>query len=116
MSKDLLLLLDPQFEDPALGHERAWFCPDCAMVYQALQLNPHWAQAIDIEQIGFVRPRKRVITLVGEDHQSLPLLVFGDPNTAPATSLEANGKRFLQGGREITAALAARYGGVGPHP
>lgn len=115
MQKPLLLILDPQFEDPALG-EAAWFCPDGAIVFYALQLNPHWVEQIDIEQISFVRPRRRVVELVGPDNQGLPMLIFADPADAPKDAMTAQGRAFVQGGRAITAALTAKFGGVGPHP
>ncbi len=114
MPKDTLFILDTTFEDPAL--EGAWFCPNGAMVYGALAANPHWAEHIEIRRIAFPRPRPEVIAAVGEENQGLPLLLFADPATAPADAKHANGRAFVQGGIAIGQALAARYGGAGPHP
>jgi len=114
MSKDILFILDPTFTDPAL--EGAWFCPNGAMVYGALAANPHWAEHIEICRIAFPRPRHEVVALVGEEHQGLPLLLFADQQTAPAEATHVNGRAFVQDGLRITRALAARYGGAGPHP
>ncbi|MBU6407861.1 MAG: DUF3088 family protein [Alphaproteobacteria bacterium] len=114
MAKDILFILPPAFEDPAL--EGRWFCPDGALVYGALAANPHWADQIEIRSIAFPRPRPEVAALVGEENQGLPLLLFADPATAPADAKRRDGRAFLQGGLAICAALAARYGGAGPHP
>ena len=114
MSKDTLFILDPAFQDPAL--EGTWFCPNGAMVYGALAANPHWAEHIEIRRIAFPRPRQEVIAAVSEENQGLPLLLFSDPATAPAEAKRVNGRAFVQGGIAIGEALAARYGGAGPHP
>ncbi|MBU6371840.1 MAG: DUF3088 family protein [Alphaproteobacteria bacterium] len=115
MAKDQLFLLAAPFVDAKLG-EAQWFCPHCAVVEIALQLNPHWAAQVKVKRVAFPRPRAEVVALVGEAEQSLPTLVFADPATAPQGARTANGHAFLKGGAEIAIALAARYGGVAPHP
>lgn len=99
MAKDILFLLAAPFEDDGA----TWFCRDCAMIEGALLANPHWSQEIEIRRIGFARPRREVIALLGEADQWVPLLVRGqgEPLRDPAA---------------IAEDLAARFGGARPHP
>jgi len=115
MAKDQLFLLAAPFVDAKLG-DAPWYCPHCAIVEIALQLNPHWAEHVEVRRVAFPRPRPDVIALVGEAEQSLPTLVFSDASAAPEGARTANGNSFLKGGAEIATALAHRCGGVAPHP
>ena len=57
-----------------------------------------------------------MIELVGEDHQSCPILVLDGAFDWPeAAASEATGLRFLQD-EAIIPYLAARYGIARPHP
>ncbi len=115
MRKEQLFLLSAPFVDAKLG-DAPWFCPHCAIVEMALQLNPHWSAHVEVRRVAFPRPRAEVVALVGEAEQSLPTLVFADAATAPAGARIVNGHAIVKGGADIATALAARYGGVAPHP
>ena len=99
MAKDILFLLAMPFEDEGM----LWLCRDCALLEGALLANPHWSQEIEIRRIGFARPRRELIELLGEDGQWLPVLVRGQG--APLRDPVA-----------IAEDLAARFGGARPHP
>lgn len=109
--KDRLFILSQPFADG--GFE--WYCNDCATLECALQLNPHWADKIDVRRVAFPRPRSEVVALVGPDWQGLPMLVM-DKDRAPGDAIIVGDYAILQDVRAIGRALTSRYGGVGPHP
>jgi hypothetical protein len=57
-----------------------------------------------------------VINLIGEENQSLPVLVLADGSIPPEGAKESQGRYFLDEPKPITRYLAATYGGAGPHP
>ncbi len=114
LARDTLFILRAPFEDPAL--EGTWFCTSCATMEGALLANPQWARSIDVKRIAFPRPRHDVIALIGEENQSLPVLVLADASTPPDEAKPFEGRFFLDEPKPITRYLAASYGGAGPHP
>ncbi|MBC7769333.1 MAG: DUF3088 family protein [Phycisphaerales bacterium] len=114
LTRDTLFILRAPFED----HELAgtWFCTSCATMEGALLANPHWANRIDVKRMAHLRPRHDVIALIGEDNQSMPVLVLADSSTPPEGAKEFEGRFFLDEPKPITRYLAAKYGGAGPHP
>jgi hypothetical protein len=110
---DRLFLIDPDWHDDLGG---PWFCPAGAFVEGVLAFYPALEDQIDIVRLDFPRPRPPVIDLVGEDHQSCPILVLDGAFDWPgAQTSEATGRRFLQD-HAIVPYLAARYGIGLPHP
>jgi len=109
--KDQLFILKAPFVDGGFD----WYCNDCATLEGALLVNPHWSSRIDVRRIGFERPRREAIELVGEEHQGLPMLVM-DAHKAPGDALIVGEFAILKDVRAIGRALASRHGGVGPHP
>jgi len=109
--KDRLYILDAPFEDGG----QSWYCNDCATLEGALLANPGWAGRVDIRRIGFPRPRRELVELVGESHQGLPMLIM-DAAGAPMHALRVGNYAILKDVREIGWAIATRHGGVGPHP
>jgi hypothetical protein len=109
--KDRLYILDAPFEDGG----QSWYCNDCATLEGALLANPGWAGRVDIRRIGFPRPRRELVELVGEAHQGLPMLIM-DADGAPMHALRVGKYAILKDVREIGWAIATRHGGVGPHP
>lgn len=114
LQRDTLFILRAPFEDPAL--EGTWFCTSCATMEGVLLANPHWARAIDVKRCPYPRPRQDVIALIGEDNQSLPVLVLADSSKPPEGAKQFQGRHFLDEPKPITRYLAAIYGGAGPHP
>jgi hypothetical protein len=115
MERDRLFLLRPGFEDPAYP-SRAFYCWHCALVEGVLASFPDLASRIDVERIGWVRPRQAVIALVGEEHQSLPLLVLADGATSRYQTGSHEGRSYIGETEKILAALSERYGFPDPHP
>ena len=109
--KDQLFILKAPFTDGPFD----WYCNDCATMEGALLANPHWNDKIDVRRIGFPRPRRELIELVGEENQGLPMLIM-DIERAPGDAVRIGGYAVLKDIRAIGRALAHRHGGVGPHP
>lgn len=112
--RDTLFIIRAPFEDPAL--DGTWFCTSCATMEGMLLANPHWATHIDVKRMPYPRPRTDIIALIGEDNQSMPVLVLAAGSTPPADAKEAEGAFFLDEPKPIARYLAAAYGGAGPHP
>ncbi|GJD49458.1 hypothetical protein OPKNFCMD_2188 [Methylobacterium crusticola] len=109
MSRDRLFLLQPAFEDPRQPG-RSVFCPDSNQIEGVLASHPDLAGKIEVQRLSFPRPRHPVAALLGEDHQSLPVLVLGEAGPVPDRVEHANGLRFVADTRRILEVLAERHG------
>lgn len=114
MSRDRLFLLQPGFEDPKQPG-KAFFCPYSNQIEGVLASHPGLAAKVEVSRLPFPRPRQPVAGLVGEDNQSLPLLVLGDAGPVPEDAASANGLRFVNDTRRILELLAERHGIPWPH-
>jgi len=112
--RDTLFIIRAPFEDPEL--EGTWFCRDCATMEGALLANPHWSRHVDVRRLAFPRPRHEIISLLGEGHQSMPVLVLADGAETTEEVKQAGLRRFLTDPKAICRYLAGAYGGAGPHP
>lgn len=110
---DRLLLLNPGWTDDQGG---PWYCPAGAIIEGVLAFHPALPEQLDIIRLDHPRPRPAVIDLVGEDHQSCPILVLDGTFDWPDAKISAaTGRWFLQD-EAIIPYLAARYGIARPHP
>ena len=98
--KPILFVLRMPFEE---GRGKFWFCTHCALIEGALISNPHWCEHVEVKRIEHPRPRQEVVELLGEESQSLPVLVLGKDHT-------------ITDPIEITQHLFDLYGGAAPHP
>ena len=115
MTRDLLFLLRPDFEDPAFPGRR-FYCWHCALIEGVLASFPALAGQFDVARIAWPRPRQAVIALVGEENQSLPLLVLADGTTSPHQTGSHHGRAFIADKDGILATLSERHGFPDPHP
>jgi hypothetical protein len=115
MTRDRLFLLKPDFEDPAYPGRR-FYCWHCALIEGVLASFPKLAAQIDVERIAWPRPREAVIALLGEENQSLPLLVLASGATSVHRTGTHNGRAFIADKDRILAALSERHGFPDPHP
>ena len=82
MSKDILFLLPPGFED----NGRREFCPECAELWGVLHYYPAIKDALDIRYVGIEHPRAPICDLLGDGRWNAPTLVFqGAPENQPST-------------------------------
>ncbi|MEQ8372972.1 MAG: DUF3088 domain-containing protein [Roseibium aggregatum] len=100
--KDTLYILAPGFEDPAYPG-KAFYCWHCALMEGVLASFPELADRLDVRRIAWLKPRREVAELLGEDNQSLPVLVLSEGG-------------FINDKDEILAALTERHGFPHPHP
>ena len=115
MTRDTLFLLKPDFEDPAYPGRR-FYCWHCAVIEGVLASFPKLATQIDVERIAWPRPREAVIALVGEENQSLPLLVLPSGATSIHRTGAHNGHVYIADKDRILAVLSERHGFPDPHP
>jgi hypothetical protein len=107
MSRDTLFLIAPGFSDPKHPGQ-TFVCPHCNAIEGLLSSFPDLAARIDVERVPFPRPRTRVIDTVGEENQSLPVLVLAA--NAPPDAADWKGKRFVTKTGRILELLAERHG------
>lgn len=110
--RDTLFVIRAPFEDEGA----MWFCRDCALLEGALLANPHWANRIDVRRLPYPRPRREIISLLGEDKQDMPVLVLGESSVIPEEVQRYDRRSYLTDPKAIARYLAAAYGGAGPHP
>lgn len=115
MTRDRLFLLRPGFTDPAYPGQ-AFYCWHCALMEGVLASFPELAVRLDVERIAWRRPRATVVALVGEQNQSVPLLVLGEGSPDDVEADSHGGVRFIAGKDRILAALSRRHGFPDPHP
>ncbi|KAB2892961.1 MAG: DUF3088 domain-containing protein [Kofleriaceae bacterium] len=112
--RDTLYVLRPGFSDKGA----VWFCPYSAQVIGLLTYYPRLRETLDVVELDFMKPRYPVATLLGEDHQSLPVLVLGAGSPSSAKDVhveEAGGVRYVSKTIEILRYLAATRGLPAPH-
>lgn len=115
MGRDKLIIIKPDFVDPALPGAR-FYCWHCALMEGVLVSFPTLATRIDVLRVDWARPRQAVIELAGAENQSLPLLLLADDAGARMATGSYNGQAFVQGKDAILEALSRRHGIPFPHP
>lgn len=114
-SKDKLFLIQPDFLDPAFPGRR-FYCWHCALIEGVLFAFPHLAEHLDIERVPWPRPRRKVIDIVGEANQSLPLLVLPEGEDSEFRSGSYQNRTFINDKDKILAVLSERHGFPEAHP
>lgn len=109
MSRDVLFLLEPGFADPKHPGQR-FVCPHGLSIEGLLASAPELAGRIDVQRIGFERPRHAVIDVLDDAHQGLPVLVLGRDQPAPDDAQTLGDVRFVTDARRILELLAERHG------
>jgi hypothetical protein len=115
MTRDKLIILKPDFTDPAYPGRR-FYCWHCALIEGVLASFPRLLERLDVERIAWPRPRAEVVALIGEQNQSLPVLILADDAPADLATGSYQGRRFVAGKDAILAALSRRYDIPDPHP
>lgn len=115
MKRDKLIILKVDFEDPALPSQR-FYCWHCVLMEGILASFPELNDAIDVERIEWPRPRQEAIDLIGEQNQSLPVLILADDAPIEIANGVWNGRHFVGGKDAILSALTSRHGIPLPHP
>ena len=113
--KDKLFLLMPDFIDPKFPEHR-FYCWHCALIEGVLSAFPNLAKQLEIQRVPWPLPRKAVVSSVGEENQSLPLLVLTEGQPSQFQTGTFGKLAFINDKDKILAALAERHGFPEPHP
>lgn len=115
MTLDRLYLLKPGFMDKGEG---PYFCPGCAQMVGLLEFYPALKSRLELRYLDFPRPRPELVELLGDQHQSCPVLVLKDAPAGIPASIplqQAKGHWFVEGADDISRYLA-HVSGIGiPH-
>lgn len=108
MSKDLLFLLPPGFED----NDRREFCPECAELWGVLHYYPAIKEALEICYVGIHHPREPICAVLGEGRWNAPTLVLGAASPLPQMDgiKSSNGRSYLGSARQIANYFGIRFG------
>lgn len=115
MNRDKLFLLRPDFEDPAYPGKR-FYCVYCALIEGVLTSFPELGKQLEVERVAWPRPRLSVIAMVGEQNQSLPLLVLAGTDVSTNRTGVFEGRSFVSDKEKILTALTERHGFPLAHP
>ncbi len=109
MQKDILFLLAPGFN---AEDDRREYCPECAELWGLLNYFPSIRESLNIVFQELAKPRKELVTLLGEEHQNCPTLILLDssPVYTDCGINVNNGKAFIENARDIGKYYALRYG------
>jgi hypothetical protein len=107
--KDVLYLMKPGFVNAGLG---PFYCGDSVAVEGLLGFYPELREKIDIVYIDFSRPRQAIVDMIGEDQQSVPVLILANISTEPETihAKVANGHRYIADEKQIREYLSLSHG------
>lgn len=106
--KDKLFLMNPGFKNAGLG---PFYCGDSVPVEGLLSFYPELRERVDVTYIDFPRPRQAIVDLIGDEHQSVPVLVVADGADIPSdiNVKTADGRRFIDDERQIRQYLSASH-------
>ncbi|WP_115557322.1 DUF3088 family protein [Xanthomonas campestris] len=105
--RDPLFLAETAF---AVDGDGPFYCGDCIAIEGLLSLHPSIAEGLAIQRLAFPRPRQVLVALLGEQHQSLPVLVLAATAAdAVAGSKQAGQHRVIDDEAAIRAYLSQRF-------
>lgn len=106
--KDKLFLMKPGFSNAGLG---PFYCGDSTPVEGLLGFFPELRDHVDVTYIDFPRPRQGIVDLIGEDHQSVPVLVLAEGKTGDAgvETKTAGDRRYIDDEKLIRQYLSAQH-------
>jgi Protein of unknown function (DUF3088) len=107
--KDQLYLLRPGFVNAGMG---PLYCSDSAPVEGVLSFFPQLRQLIDIHYLEFPRPREPLVKALGDQYQSLPVLILAANRKIKDAELQpsqANGKWFFADQSSIRHYLSTQH-------
>lgn len=110
--KDILFLLAPGFID---GDGPPYYCPYCTIFEGLLHLFPNLATQLDVRRIAFSKPRAEIVSLLGSENQSCPVLVVRGEPKVPGNFKTFGEFGFIDDPEEIGNYLSLTYGIPRPH-
>jgi hypothetical protein len=88
------------------------YCSDSAPVEGVLSFFPQLRQLVDIHYLEFPRPREPLVNALGEQNQSLPVLILAANRKVKDKELQpnhTNGKWFFTDESSIRRYLSTQY-------
>lgn len=113
--KDQLFLLETGFTDPAFPGQ-VFYCWHCVLMEGLIASFPQLSRQLDVHRIAWQRPRGDLVTLLGPENQSCPVLVLADGSADSVHARQYAGKRFIDDKDAILIALTERHDIPTPHP
>jgi hypothetical protein len=106
--KDVLYLMKPGFVNAGLG---PFYCGDSVAVEGLLGLYPALRDRIDVVYIDFPRPRQAIVDAIGEDQQSVPVLILAEDSPEPEAIRirSARGRRYIADEKQIREYLSITH-------
>jgi hypothetical protein len=107
--KDQLFLLSPGFRNAGLG---PFYCGDSVAVEGLLGFFPVLRELVEVHYIAFARPRAALVDLLGEAHQSAPVIVLAASSQVVDDSVEvsrAGDARYIADEKMIRRYLSTQY-------
>lgn len=102
--------MQPAFINAGLG---PFYCGDSVSVEGLLGFFPELRDKVDVHYIAFPRPRQALIDALGEQHQSVPVLILGDKSVDLPTldDVERSGSiYFYSDEKKIRQYLSSKFG------
>jgi hypothetical protein len=113
--RDRLILLASPFSNPAYPG-RLFYCRHCCLLEGMLSSFWHCASGLEVERVEWARPRDSVVALLGEENQSLPVLILQGGGPCVEEAATYKGTRFISVFEQILHALTRRHGFPEAHP
>ncbi|MBV2189979.1 DUF3088 family protein [Providencia rettgeri] len=110
-----LYLLDMGFSDENYAGD-TFFCPDCTMLEGVLAKSPNLADFIEVSYVGFEKPREPLVSLIGEQNQSLPVLMLPTGISSAYQSGCENNIAYISDLDSIISFLSDTYHTPKKHP
>ena len=107
--KDQLFLLRPGFHNAGLG---PLYCKDSMAIEGLLSFCPDLRGLVDVHYMEFPRPRAALVDALGEDHQSVPVIVLADETAIQDGGIQAksaNGHRYIDDEGMIRRYLSTQF-------
>lgn len=114
---DKLFVLPSKFKNKKEGNH-TFFCADCALIQGFLNYFPEVKEHVVVKEVPYPRPRKAILDILGEEHQSCPVLVLDDAelDLFPGISIhQVGGVHFIDEPIDITRYLGAKHKVSLPH-
>lgn len=107
--KDQLYLMKPNFMNAGLG---PFYCGDSVSVEGLLSFFPELREKVQVTYLDFPRPREALVEMIGENQQSLPVLILaeGAPEIPSVQTKSANGLHFINDEKAIREYLSIQNG------
>ncbi len=107
--KDVLYLMKPGFVNAGLG---PFYCGDSVAVEGLLAFYPRLRDMIEVVYIDFPRPRQAIADMIGEDQQSVPVLILAETSVEPEDIRvrTAMGRKYIADEKQIREYLSVTHG------